>query len=243
MDLGGEPDDYDIADERVFLKSDPEQALTYADAAQRAIDLGGKFSGQEWPDDINPMTAASVEALAGTGLIGVAKDNLERTGTVPALAAGFMKIELDLETGKFDIIDYLGVADCGTVMHPLNLTNQIKGAALMGIGMATTERFIIDPQNGLPANVGLYQAKPPSYLDMPAEMSAAAVDLPDPQNPVGAKGIGEPIMGCATAALLCAISDALGGHTFNRVPVVTDMIINAAAGREQSHDPLELHTA
>ncbi len=243
MNLGGTVEDYDIADEKVFLKSDPAKALTYAEAAQRAIELGGKFSGQETPGDINPMTVASVTALAGTGLIGVAKDKLERTGTVPALAAGFMQIELDLETGKFDILDYLGVADCGTVIHPLNLANQIKGAALMGIGMATTERFIIDPQNGLPANVGLYQAKPPSYLDMPALMSSAAVDLPDPQNPVGAKGIGEPIMGCATAALLCAISDALGGHVFNRVPVVPDMIVNAVAGREQSHDPLQLHTA
>jgi CO/xanthine dehydrogenase Mo-binding subunit len=242
-DLGGAADDYDIADETVFLKSDPTQALTYAEAAQRAIDLGGKYSGQETPDDINPMTRASVAALAGTGLIGVAKDNMERVGTVPALAAGFMQIELDLETGKFDILEYLGVADCGTVIHPLSLANQIKGAALMGIGMASTERFIIDPQNGLPANVGLYQAKPPTYLDMPALMGSAAVDLPDPQNPVGTKGIGEPIMGCATAALLCAISDALGGHVFNRTPVVPDMIVNAVAGLEQSHGPLQLHTA
>ncbi|MFL2555007.1 MAG: xanthine dehydrogenase family protein molybdopterin-binding subunit [Candidatus Rariloculaceae bacterium] len=242
-DLGGTGEDYDIADEKVFLKSDPTKALTYAEAAQRAIELGGKFSGEETPDDINRMTTASVTALAGTGLIGVAKDNMERPPTVPALAAGFMQIELDLETGKWDILDYLGVADCGTVIHPLGLANQIKGGAVQGIGMAAMERFIVDPQNGLPANVGLYQAKPPSYLDVPAFMSSAAVDLPDPHNPVGAKGIGEPIMGCATAALLCAISDALGGHVFNRVPVVPDMVINAVAGREQSYSPLQLHTA
>ena len=242
-DLGGTGEDYDIADEKVFLKSDPTKALTYAEAAQRAIELGGKFSGEETPVDINRMTTASVTALAGTGLIGVAKDNMERPPTVPALAAGFMQIELDLETGKWDILDYLGVADCGTVIHPLGLANQIKGGAVQGIGMAAMERFIVDPQNGLPANVGLYQAKPPSYLDVPAFMSSAAVDLPDPHNPVGAKGIGEPIMGCATAALLCAISDALGGHVFNRVPVVPDMVINAVAGREQSYSPLQLHTA
>ena len=242
-DLGGTGEDYDIADEKVFLKSDPTKALTYAEAAQRAIELGGKFSGEETPDDINRRTTAAGTALAGTGLIGVAKDNMERPPTVPALAAGFMQIELDLETGKWDILDYLGVADCGTVIHPLGLANQIKGGAVQGIGMAAMERFIVDPQNGLPANVGLYQAKPPSYLDVPAFMSSAAVDLPDPHNPVGAKGIGEPIMGCATAALLCAISDALGGHVFNRVPVVPDMVINAVAGREQSYSPLQLHTA
>ena len=70
-----------------------------------------------------------------------------------------------------------------------------------------------------------------------------AVNKADPQNPVGAKGIGEPLLGCAAAALLCAISDALGGHYFNRTPVVTDMIINAASAKTQSHKPLQVNTA
>jgi CO/xanthine dehydrogenase Mo-binding subunit len=70
-----------------------------------------------------------------------------------------------------------------------------------------------------------------------------AVNKADPQNPVGAKGIGEPPQGSAAAALLCAISDALGGHYFNRTPVVPDMIINAASGNTQSHKPLQVNTA
>ena len=62
-------------------------------------------------------------------------------------------------------------------------------------------------------------------------MGMELLDQPDPQNPIGAKGIGEPLMGCAAAALLCAISDAMGGHYFNRTPVVPDMIVNAMAGK------------
>ena len=50
-------------------------------------------------------------------------------------------------------------------------------------------------------------------------------------------------MGCAAAALLCAISDALGGHYFNRTPIVPDMIVNAASGQAQSHSPLQVNTA
>lgn len=46
----------------------------------------------------------------------------------------------------------------------------------------------------------------------------------------------------AAAALLCAISDAPGGHYFNRTPVVPDMIINAVAGQRQSHRPLQVNT-
>jgi xanthine dehydrogenase molybdenum-binding subunit len=243
MDLGGAPADYEIGDETVFLKSDPTKRLTYAQAAQRAIDLGGKFDGHEVPADLNPMTKASAAGVAGTGLVGVAKDNLPRTGTVPALAAGFIEIELDLETGKFDVLDYIGVADCGTVLHPQGLSHQIKSGAVMGLGLAASERHIYDPQNGLAGNIGLLQAKPPSYLDVPATMQTAWVDIADPQNPVGAKGIGEPVQGCAAAALLCAISDALGGHYFNRTPVMPDMIVNAAAGRPQSHKPLQVNTA
>ena len=242
-DLGGAPEEYDIADEAVFLKSDATRKLSYAAAAQRAIELGGRFSGQEMPDNINNMTKASVAALAGTGLIGVARDNLEMVGRVPAFAVGFMQIELDLETGRWEILDYLGVADCGTVLHPMSLATQIKGGAVMGIGLAASERHIYDSQTGLPANTAFYQCKPPSYLDVPAEMSWAAVDQPDPQNPVGAKGIGEPVMGSAAAALLCAISDALGGHIFNRTPVVPDMIINAVSNTTPSHRPLQVNTA
>jgi CO/xanthine dehydrogenase Mo-binding subunit len=243
MDLGGAPEDYDIGGERVFAKSDQSKGLTYAQAAQRAIELGGKFDGHEVANDLNAMTKASAAGVAGTGLVGVAKDNLPRTGTVPALAAGFIEIELDVETGKFEILDYVGVADCGTVLHPQGLAHQIKSGAVMGFGLAAHERHIYDPQNGLPGNVGLLQSKPVSYLDVPATMQTGWVDIADPQNPVGAKGVGEPVQGCAAAALLCAISEALGGHYFNRTPVMPDMIVNAAAKREPSHKPLQVNTA
>jgi xanthine dehydrogenase molybdenum-binding subunit len=242
MDLGGAPDDYEIGGERVFRSDDDTVGMTYAQAAQRAIELGGKYDGHEVPDNLNPMTAASAAGVAGTGLVGVSRDNLEQVGTVPALAAGFIEIELDLETGKYEVLDYLGVADCGTVIHPKGLSHQIKSGAVMGIGLGSLERHIYDPQNGLPGNIGFMQARLPTYLDVPATMDTAAVDIADPMNPVGAKGIGEPVQGCAAAALVCAISEACG-HYFNRTPVVADMIVNAAAGRSQSHGPLDVNTA
>jgi xanthine dehydrogenase molybdenum-binding subunit len=243
LDLGGAAADYDVGGERVFAKSDPTRGLTYAQAAQRAIELGGKFAGHELPADINPLTAGSVASLAGSGLIGVAKDNLPLTASPAAFVAGFAEIELDVETGALDIIDYVAVADCGTVIHPQGLATQIKGGAVMGFGLAVLERHIYDPQNGLPGAVGLYQAKPAGYLDVARTFTTDAVDLPDPQSPLGTKGIGEPVMGAGASALLCAISDALGGHYFNRVPVTRDQIVNALAGRPQSHTPLQVNTA
>ncbi|HSM41595.1 MAG TPA: molybdopterin cofactor-binding domain-containing protein, partial [Afifellaceae bacterium] len=241
-ELGGAPEDYELADERVVKSADKSVGLSFAEAAQKAIDMGGKFAGKELPEDINPMTKASATAISGTGLIGVAKDNLPKDGTVPALSASFVEIELDLETGKWEILDYLAVADCGTVIHPQGLAAQVRGGAVMGFGLATSERHVYDPAYGRPNAVSLHEAKPKSYLDVPVKMDWDAVDLPDHGNPMGMKGIGEPLEGSASSALICAISDALGGHLFNRTPVVTDMIINAASGQPQSHKPLATNT-
>ncbi len=127
----------------------------------------------------------------------------------------------------------------------------VAGTGLVGVakdnlrhaGLACFERHVHVLQNGLPVNVSFCQSMPPSYLDVPSETQWEAVYERDPQNPLGIKGIGEPVQGSATAALLCAISNALGGHYFNRMPVVPDMIMNAAAGRPQSHKPLQVNTS
>ena len=241
-ELGGSADDYELGDEVVTAKADSSTQMTYADAARKAIEMGGKYDGHETPDDINPMTVGAVAGIAGSGLVGVAKDNYAITGVPPALAAGFMMIELDTETGVYEILEYSGAIDCGTVIHPLGLSNQVKGGAVMGIGMASTERIVYDPQNGVAANVGFHQAKPASYLDVPSTMDWGAVDIADPQSPLGTRGMGEPVMGCSGSALISAISDALGGHYFNRTPIVTDMIVNALAEQDQSHKPLQVAT-
>jgi CO/xanthine dehydrogenase Mo-binding subunit len=116
---GGEIKDYAIDGQRVYKKASQSESMSYAEAAVRAIVIGGKFDGHIIPSDINDMTRNSVDAIKGSGLIGVAKDNYPINGTPPALAAGFMMIELDKETGKFEILEYNGVIDCGTVIHPM----------------------------------------------------------------------------------------------------------------------------
>ena len=240
-DLGGAPGDYDLKDQKVVSK-DGAKSMDFAQAAKRAIELGGTYSGKDLPADINPMTRASATAMAGSGLIGVAKDKMPRTGLTPAMAAGYCMIELDTETGAIEIKEYTGVADCGTVVHPQGLHAQIRSGAVMGFSFAMFERIVLDPALGTPATAHLYQAKPASWLDVPKNMKADAVGKPDASNPMGAKGIGEPVAGAAASALLCAISDALKGHMFNRVPVVRDMIINALANRPQSTRPLSTNT-
>lgn len=242
MDLGGKADDYDVTDGKVFNKSDSSKSMSWAKVAQRAIALGGKYSGKEAPKDINPITKWATAGIAGTGLVGVTKDKMPKKGVTPGLVAAFVKVEVDTETGKVEVLDHVEVADCGTAVHPQSLATQIKGGAVMGYGLALSERYVFDPKLGISGRVGMHDSKPPTIMDIPAEMTVDHVGSPDTSNPVGAKGVGEPVQGAAAAAILVAISDALGGHMFNRTPVVPDMIINAAAGRPQSHKPLAVNT-
>src|SRR4029453_6526845 len=120
-DFGGSPDDFAIGGQRVYRRGAPSQGIPSPQAAKRAIELGGKYDGHEVPEDINAMTKRSAAALAGLGLMGVAKDNHPRNGATYSFVAGFAEVEVDVETGKVTLIDYLGVGDVGTVINPRSL--------------------------------------------------------------------------------------------------------------------------
>jgi CO/xanthine dehydrogenase Mo-binding subunit len=241
QDLGGAPDAYEVADGRVFRSSSPGTGLSFGAAAERAIELGGSYSGQELPEDIHDMTTRSAQGLAGQGLMGVAKDNYARETGPWSFAVGFAEVELDTETGHVEITDYRAVADCGTVLHPRGAAAQAHGGGVQGFGQARSQKWVFDPKWGVPFAHRLYTARPPGILDVPLEMKFAAVNLPDPQNPVGAKGIGEPPLGAGAAAITSAISDALGGKCLCRTPLTTDVILAELEGRPQPHRRLDTH--
>ncbi|PYR31581.1 MAG: xanthine dehydrogenase family protein molybdopterin-binding subunit [Acidobacteria bacterium] len=228
-DLGGSPDDYDVAKERVFRKGNPGRGLTFAQAAKRAIELGGKYDGHELPKDINSMTAISATGLAGLGLMGVAKDNYPRRGTTQAFVAGFAEVEVDVETGAYRILDYLAVADVGTVLNPRGLEGQLHGGAIMGFGHTRSQHWVYDQQYGVPLAKRFHYNKPMTILDIPTvtPMQWAAVDIPDPQTPVGVKGVAEAAVGAGSAALRCALAAAIGDDLIRRTPVTPAMILES----------------
>jgi len=131
--------------------------MTFAQAATKAIELGGKFDGHELPKDINAFTKGSATALAGRGLMGVAKDSYGRSGTSKSYVAGFAEVEVDVETGVYRILDFLAVADVGTVLHPRNLGGQILGGVMLGIGHARGQKWVYDTHYGVPLAKRFYQ--------------------------------------------------------------------------------------
>ncbi len=107
--------------------------------------------------------------------------------------------------------------------------------------MAMSQKWVFDPVWGVTFAKRLYTARPPGILDVPHDVQWAAVDLPDPHTPVGAKGIGEPCVGAGSAALTSAIADALEGTCLCRTPLTPDVLLAEIEGREPAYGPLDLH--
>ena len=239
-DLGGKPDDYEVANERVVRKGGGP-GMSLAQAAKRAIQLGGIYDGHELPKDINKFTVASATALAGQGLLAVAKDSYPRDGVTHSYVATFAEVEVDLETGQYRIVDFLAYADVGTVIHPNALGGQILGRSILGIGHAIGQKWVYDQHYGLPVAKRFHHTKPPTILDIPQKMQWAAVGIPDPETPIGARGIGEPPVGGGCAAILNALSDALGDEVFRRAPVNADTILASLEAGRPMQEPLTAH--
>ena len=235
--LGGKPEDYQVANERISRKRGGV-SMTLAQAAQHAIQLGGIYDGHEAPEDVNKVTKASVAALAGQGLVVAARDNYPRDGATHSYVVSFAEVEVDVETGKYYIIDFLAYADVGTVIHPRALGGQILGRSTLGIGHAIGQKWVFDPHYGIMVSTRFYQNKPPTILDVPVDMQWGALDIPDPETPVGARGIGEPPVGGGCASILNALSDALGDEIFRRAPVNLDTILTSLETGKPMQPPL-----
>jgi CO/xanthine dehydrogenase Mo-binding subunit len=233
--FGGSPQSYQVADERV---SGNGRSMTFAQAAQKAIELGGKYDGHEVPDDINPYTKRSVAALTGQGLLAAARDAYPRDGATHSSVVGFAEVEVDVETGSYRVLDYVAVADVGTVLHPHSLGAQVLGGSLQGMGHAMSQKWVYDQHYGVPLAKRFYQNRPPTILDAPIRMQWAAVDLPDPETPVGVRGVGEPPVGAGFAAVLNALADAVGDEIFRRSPVTADMILTSLEHGRRVTEPL-----
>jgi xanthine dehydrogenase molybdenum-binding subunit len=238
--LGGKPENYDVANERVFRKGGGA-GMTLAQAANYAIQVGGIYDGHEVSPDLNKVTKASVAAIAGQGLIAAAKDKYPRDGATFSYVASFAEVEVDVETGKYHIVDFLASADVGSVIHPRALGGQVLGRSVLGIGHAIGQKWVFDPRYGAMLSTRFSQSKPPTILDVPVNMQWSALDIPDPETPVGARGVGEPPVGGGCASILNALSDALGDEIFRRAPVNADTILTSLeAGRPMQH-PLMAH--
>jgi CO/xanthine dehydrogenase Mo-binding subunit len=123
-------------------------------------------------------------------------------------------LEVDPQTGVYEIVDYGAVDDCGVRIHPQIVEGQVQGATAQSIGAATHETFPYDEDGNL-LTPNFYDYHVPHALDMPP-MKTTYVESPSPFTPLGAKGMGEG-GGAGISAIGAALQNALGGKA-----IVTD---------------------
>jgi len=116
-------------------------------------------------------------------------------------------VEVDPETGAYEIVDYAAVDDCGKRINPQIVEGQVMGATAQAIGAAIHEVYEYDEDGNL-LTPNFYDYHVPHALDMPP-LATGAIESPSPFTPLGTKGMGEG-GGAGIHAVCAAIQDATG---------------------------------
>ena len=164
---------------------------------------------------------------------------LEATGYFEARATphssgtNIAEVEVDAETGAVELINYVVIHDCGTILNPKIVDGQITGGVVHGIGNALFEEMIYDA-GGQPVSTNLGEYLLPTATEIPP-IRIGHIETPSPLNPLGVKGAGESGTIPAIAAVVAAVENALApfGVVIDRYPLnperVVDMIDAARA--------------
>ena len=120
------------------------------------------------------------------------------------------ELELDPETGVVSIQDYVAVDDFGTIINPMIVEGQVHGGVVQGIGQALLEHGVYDPQTGQLLTGSYMDYCMPRAADTPQRLRLGFTKTECPSNPLGVKGCGEAGAIAAPAAVINAITDALG---------------------------------
>ena len=142
--------------------------------------------------------------------------------------AQMAELDVDLALGTVRVLRILAAHDLGRVINPQLAEGQIEGGIAQGLGMALMEEYI----PGRTENLHDYLI--PTSGDMP-QIRSILIEKPDPEGPMGAKGLGEHVLIPTAPAILNAIAHATGVR-MTRVPVLPHRLRAALRAREAAHD-------
>jgi CO/xanthine dehydrogenase Mo-binding subunit len=143
---------------------------------------------------------------------------------VTSYGAHFAEVEVDTETGKVKVLDYVAVHDVGKAINPMYVEGQIEGAVQMGIGYALTEGLELD-EKGKVTNNSFKKYHMLKASEMP-RMQVLLVEEGEEPGPFGAKSIGECSTVPSAPAVVNAVSNALG-IDFKDLPLKPERILKA----------------
>jgi xanthine dehydrogenase YagR molybdenum-binding subunit len=137
--------------------------------------------------------------------------------------AQFAEVGVNAVTGEVRVRRFLGSFDCGRILNPKTAASQFRGGIIMGMGLALSEETLFDPRSGRVMNPSLAEYHVPVHLDVP-EIDVMWTDIPDPQAPLGARGIGEIGITGTAAAIANAVFNATGKRVRD-LPITLDALL------------------
>jgi CO/xanthine dehydrogenase Mo-binding subunit len=146
--------------------------------------------------------------------------------TIPNFMMLFVEVEVDVETGKADLVHVVSATDVGQIIDPLNLKNQLYGSlGSAGVDSALFEESILDKKSGRLLNMNLIDYKWRTFLELPT-FQTVTLETPFPTHRFKAIGVGEISTAPGPPAVLMAVSNALGKRMYD-YPITPDKILKA----------------
>jgi carbon-monoxide dehydrogenase large subunit len=136
-------------------------------------------------------------------------------------------VEVDVETGFIKLLKHWCVEDCGTILNPQLVDEQVRGGIVQGLGPALYEHCLYDEQGQL-QNGNMADYLVPMAVEMP-DIEVGHVTTPTAESELGAKGAGEAGTAGAAAAVMNAVNDALQpfGATLTSIPMTPERVLRA----------------
>ena len=135
--------------------------------------------------------------------------------------AQYVEVEVDPETGYVTLTKVISVDDVGRAVNPQQVEGQIEGAIAQAFGWAVMEEFKVEGGRPLTDRLSTYLI--PTIWDAPEEIRPVIMEIPDPQGPFGARGVGEMPFLPLAPAIVAAVRDATGVW-FNELPLTPERV-------------------
>ena len=174
-----------------------------------------KHSGEK----IRPLSEVALESYYNMDSAAPITADVTHNARVNAFAYGctFVEVEVDIATGKVEVLEIYNVHDAGRLINPQLAEAQVHGGVTMGLGYALSEQLLFDPQTGKPLNNNFRDYKLMTAMDTPT-IGVDFVETYDPTGPYGNKALGEPPAISPAPAIRNAILDATGVK-INELPI------------------------
>ncbi|MDR7568849.1 MAG: molybdopterin-dependent oxidoreductase, partial [Armatimonadota bacterium] len=196
-------EDLELRDGYAFVRGSPEPRVSLAELAGLAQRFGGRFE---------PVWVVG---------------NSAQTEQAPAFAAQLVRVRVDPETGQVRVLDAVLAQDVGRAINPLLIEGQMYGGMVQGLGWGLWEALSYD-RSGIPRTTSFLEYALPRAASVPW-MQGVLVEVPSPNGPFGARGVGEPPVVPGAGAVANAVRDAVGARV-TELPITPERVLRALQG-------------